>query len=103
MEHAPGHEIKRHVKIYVTVFAALAALTLITVGVSTLHLPPTQAILLALGIATIKGSLVALFFMHLISERKIIFLILTFAALFFLAMMVLMPLAKTVVPAGYVA
>lgn len=87
-----GHsveEIKKETRVYVLVFVALAALTLITVGVSYLHLSFGAAVALALFIATIKGSLVAAFFMHLISERRLVYavLILTFA--FFLALIFL--------------
>jgi len=76
---APGHDaadIDRHVKVYVVVFVALMALTLITVAVSYLHLPTRTAIALALVIAGIKGSLVACYFMHLISEKKLIYVVL---------------------------
>ena len=89
MEHAP-EEIKKHVKIYISVFVALAALTVITVTVSYLHLPIHQAVLVALAIATIKGSLVALFFMHLISEKQIIYWVLGLAFIFF-AVLLLIP------------
>ena len=89
MEHAP-EEIKKHVKIYISVFVALAALTVITVTVSYLHLPIHQAVLVALVIATIKGSLVALFFMHLISEKQIIYWVLGLAFIFF-AVLLLIP------------
>ena len=81
MEHATPEAIKKHVKIYIAVFAALAALTIVTVVVSYLHLPPSKAVLVALSIATVKASLVALFFMHLISEKQIIFYILAIAFL----------------------
>ena len=87
--HSP-EAIKKEVRTYVAVFAALAALTVITVGVSYLHLPLKEAITLALVIASVKGTLVAAFFMHLISEKKIIWLILTFAAIFF-AVLLLYP------------
>ena len=89
MERFSPEEIKRHVKIYISVFAALAFLTLITVTVSYLKLPPLQAILVALTIATIKGSLVACFFMHLVSERQVIFSILIFTFIFFLGLLLL--------------
>ena len=39
--------------------------------------------LLALAVATIKGSLVAAFFMHLISERKLIYAVLVLTVFFF--------------------
>ena len=87
-----GHtveEIKRETRGYLLVFVALAALTVVTVAVSYLHLSIGPAIALALFIATIKGSLVACFFMHLISERKLIYSVLILTVIFFLALMVL--------------
>lgn len=102
MEHS--HEaIKKHVKVYIIVFAALAVLTVVTVAVSYLHLPTPQAILLALIIASVKASLVALFFMHLISEKKVIFSILILTAIFLIAMFVLIPLTGVWVPPQYVS
>ena len=80
--HSP-EAIKKQVRTYIAVFAALAGLTVLTVGVSYLHLSLRAAITLALAIATVKGTLVAAFFMHLISEKKIIWLVLAFAAFFF--------------------
>ena len=84
-------EIKKETRVYILVFVALAVLTLVTVAVSYLHLSPLAAIALALFIASIKGSLVAAFFMHLISERKLIYAVLILTAVFFLALM-LVPL-----------
>ena len=78
-----AEDIKKHVRVYIMVFVALAALTVVTVGISYLHLPTHWAILFALLVATIKGSLVACYFMHLISERKVIYWILAICALFF--------------------
>ncbi|MBI4432897.1 MAG: cytochrome C oxidase subunit IV family protein [Candidatus Omnitrophica bacterium] len=86
--HTP-EEIHHHVKIYIRVFAALAALTVLTVGVSYIKLPVMAAILVALFIATIKSSLVAAFFMHLANEKKIIYWILLPAVAFFLVLLVL--------------
>ncbi|RMH23037.1 MAG: hypothetical protein D6696_01815 [Acidobacteria bacterium] len=82
-------DVDHHVKIYLRVFAALAVLTVITVAVAELHLAPGWAIALALTIATVKGSLVACYFMHLISEKKLIYALLILAALFFLFELIL--------------
>ena len=87
MDFTDGHEIKKHVRAYVTVFIALMALTLITVVVSRLHLSMFTAIAVALLIATIKGSLVASYFMHLISERKVIYASLILTVVLFAALM----------------
>jgi cytochrome c oxidase subunit IV len=65
------------------------ALTLITVAVSYLHLPPKAAIAVALFVATIKGSLVACYFMHLISEKKLIYAVLLITAIKFIALLAL--------------
>ena len=87
-----GHsaeEIKKETRVYIMVFVALAALTLVTVAVSYLHLSFGAAIALALFIATIKGSLVAAFFMHLISERKLVYAVLILTLVFFVALLLL--------------
>ena len=75
-------DLKKHVRTYLMVFGGLMVLTLATVGVKYLHLPVIPAIMVALAIALVKGSLVACYFMHLISERKLI-LILMLATVFF--------------------
>jgi len=75
-------ELRKHVRTYMMVFGALLVLTMVTVGVKYLHLPVLPAILVALAIAIVKGSLVACYFMHLISERKLI-LFLMLASVFF--------------------
>ncbi len=80
-DHA--HDIDKQVRIYIMVFVALMVLTLVTVGVSYLNLSVPGAIALALVIATVKGSLVACYFMHLISERKLIYAVLALTVLFF--------------------
>jgi cytochrome c oxidase subunit 4 len=82
-------EIDKHVRIYLMVFATLLVLTMVTVAVSYLHLEVHQAIAVALVIATIKASLVALFFMHLISERQVILLILALTGIFAVALLLL--------------
>ena len=89
MTHLSQEELRRHVRTYLVVFVALALLTAVTVMVSYLHLPLRKALLVALAIAVVKGSLVAGFFMHLISEKQVIFLILIFTALFFLVLLTL--------------
>jgi len=79
--------VKHHVKIYVRVFSALAILTVVTVSVSYLKLPLRWAILIALAIALFKSSLVAGFFMHLVSEKKVIFWLLILAGFLFIVLL----------------
>jgi cytochrome c oxidase subunit 4 len=86
--HDPA-DIDKHVRVYITVFVALMALTIVTVAVSYLHLSTPIAIGVALFIATIKGSLVACYFMHLISEKKLIYGVLGITVFMFVALMML--------------
>ncbi len=81
--------VRQHVRVYVMVFAALAVLTIVTVAISYLHLPTAYAIGIAMVVATVKASLVALYFMHLISEEKVILWLLVLCAAFVAALMFL--------------
>ena len=82
-------DIDKHVRIYISVFVALMVLTVVTVTVSRFHLPVPMAVSVALLIAIIKGSLVACYFMHLISEKKLIYAVLALTAVFFVALLAL--------------
>jgi cytochrome c oxidase subunit 4 len=64
-------------------------LTIITVAVSYLHLPLAGAVAVALFVATVKGALVAGYFMHLVSERKVIYAVLVLTVVFFIALLAL--------------
>jgi cytochrome c oxidase subunit 4 len=82
-------DVDRQVRIYVSVFAALLVLTMITVAVSRVHLALPLAVTVALAVATVKGSLVACYFMHLISEKKLIYAVLLLTIVFFAVLLVL--------------
>jgi cytochrome c oxidase subunit 4 len=83
-------EVKQHVATYKKVAGALAVLTIVTVLASYLPTPVSLGIVIALIIASIKGSLVASFFMHLVHERSMA-LVLTGAMMvvFWIALMFL--------------
>jgi cytochrome c oxidase subunit 4 len=76
---------------YWVVWAALLVLTLVTVMTGKMHLPGI-ALGLALVIATTKGMLVLLFFMHLVDHRGANRLVMAVSVLFVL-MMLAMPMA----------
>jgi len=79
-----------HVRRYLYVFYALLFGTLITVGASYIPWGNREVnIGVALLIAVCKASLVACYFMHLISERKMIYTIMAFTAFFFVGLMFL--------------
>ena len=82
-------DIDRHVRIYITVFVALMVLTVVTVAISYLDLSTPIAVTVALLVAIVKGSLVACYFMHLISEKKLIYAVLALTAAFFVALLAL--------------
>ena len=82
-------DIDRQVRIYILVFVSLMALTIVTVAISRLHLPVKEAIAIALAVAIVKGSLVAGYFMHLFSEKKLIYWVLGVTVAFFFFVLVL--------------
>jgi cytochrome c oxidase subunit 4 len=89
--HDHAHdEVAHHVKRYLFVFYALIFGTIITVLAS--YIPFGHHALnigVALVIACAKGFLVAGYFMHLVSERKMIYGVLAFTAFFFVGLMAL--------------
>ena len=89
--HPPVDEhFSHHVRRYLLVFYALLFGTLITVGASYIPFGNREVnIAVALAIAIAKASLVACYFMHLVSERKMIYGILAFTAFFFVGLMFL--------------
>ena len=92
-------EIDKHVKIYLFVFVALLVLTFVTVALTYVeevyHVPVVTAVILALIVATIKGSLVAYYFMHLYSEKPWIFFTLIITMLFFMVLLLVPIVTET--------
>jgi cytochrome c oxidase subunit IV len=87
---AHDDHFRAHVRRYLYVFYALLFGTLATVGAS--YIPFGDHAInigVALFIASGKAFLVAGFFMHLISERKLIYGLLAFTAVFFAGLMFL--------------
>ena len=80
-------DIDRHVRVYITVFVALMVLTVVTVAISRFHLSVPLAVTVALFVATVKGALVAGYFMHLVSEKKVIYAVLLLTVAFFVVLL----------------
>lgn len=93
-----GHQMGT--KIYYYVFGALLVLTVVTVLVGFMHVNIVLGVAIALIIATIKSSLVGSFFMHLISEKKLIYQALVTTALLLVAMIVLFVFSYYDLPQG---
>jgi cytochrome c oxidase subunit IV len=90
MDAVAHDDFRQHVRRYLYVFYALLFGTVITVGAS--YIPfghHAVNIGVALFIACSKAFLVAGYFMHLISERKMIYGLLAFTAIFFIGLMFL--------------
>jgi cytochrome c oxidase subunit 4 len=85
-----AESFSHHIRRYIFVFFALIIGTGLTVWASFIPFPSREInIAVALTIASTKAFLVAGFFMHLISERKMIYAILSFTAFFFVGLMFL--------------
>jgi caa(3)-type oxidase subunit IV len=83
-------EMRHHMRRYKIVGVALAIGTGLTVWASLINFGSREInIVAALTIASGKGFLVAGFFMHLISEKKMIYAVLSFTAFFFTGLMFL--------------
>ena len=83
--HSP-EEIHAAVRKYKWIFGILCVGTIVTVSVPDLGSMTTNVIV-ALIIATVKASCVALIFMHLNAEKKTIYMTLGFPWFFFMGLM----------------
>jgi cytochrome c oxidase subunit 4 len=90
MSEQSAEHFSEHIRRYLYVFYALLFGTVITVAASYIPFGNREInIAVALFIAICKASLVACYFMHLISERKMIYFIMAFTAFFFTGLMFL--------------
>ncbi|MDQ2919512.1 MAG: cytochrome C oxidase subunit IV family protein [Verrucomicrobiota bacterium] len=89
-EHAPPsdhHDVSMHVKKYLLVGGILLAFTGLTVFLSYVDFGNRKAnIAVGMLVAAIKAGMVAGIFMHLSAERKLIYRILIFTAIFVFAL-----------------
>lgn len=94
MSASDTESIRKQTRAYIGVFVTLMVLTILTVAVSYFHMPVALAVLVALAIASFKGSLVAAVFMHLSHERKVIYWVLLLTVVFFIVLMFLPSLTE---------
>jgi cytochrome c oxidase subunit IV len=90
MSDHDAHDVKKAVKKYLIIFGALIVGTVVTVLLNYMDFG-TVAMNVTIGllIASIKAFLVAGYFMHLMSERKMIYGILLATLFFFAGLMYL--------------
>jgi cytochrome c oxidase subunit 4 len=85
-------EVAKNVRKYMTIGGALLVFTVITVAASYLNLSVLPAVIVALIIASMKGSMVASVFMHLSHEKPWIYGALLLTVVFFIVL-IFIPLA----------
>lgn len=84
------HDVSKHIRSYLMIGGFLLIGTAITVWAATIHFGShSMNIAVGLLIATVKASLVALFFMHLISEKTAIYMFMGVTVFFVTGLMVL--------------
>ena len=85
--HSDPAAVKKTIRGYLMVGAALLVFTGITVAANQFHFAVPIAITVALVIATMKGSMVAAVFMHLSHEKKWIYGALVLTVIAFIVLM----------------
>ncbi|MDQ6913835.1 MAG: cytochrome C oxidase subunit IV family protein [Verrucomicrobiota bacterium] len=89
-EHTPHddhHDVSKHVKKYLLVGGVLLAFTALTVFLSYVDFGSRKTnIAVGMLVAAVKAGMVAGIFMHLSAERKLIYRILIFTAMFVFAL-----------------
>jgi cytochrome c oxidase subunit 4 len=85
--HSDAAAVRKHVRTYLIIGAALYVFTVITVAVNQIELSVGPAVVVAMIVASMKAGMVAYVFMHLNHEKRWIYgsLLLTFA--FFIVLM----------------
>jgi caa(3)-type oxidase subunit IV len=87
--HSDPAAVKKSIRTYLMIGAALFVFTVITVAANQVHLAVPLAITVGLIIATIKATMVAAVFMHLSHEKQWIYGSLLLTVVFFVALMLL--------------
>jgi len=80
-------DVKRHLRQHIIIAVGLALGSLMTLWTSQTNFGSFSLnVAITLGIAAIQAFMVAAFFMHLLSEKKLIYCFLVFTAVFFVVM-----------------
>lgn len=81
--HDEAAHVAKHIRMYLLIGGTLMVLTLVTVGLSYLDFGShAMNVIVAMMVATGKAGLVAAIFMHLKGERKTVWQVLFFTAIF---------------------
>jgi caa(3)-type oxidase subunit IV len=81
-------DVRRHLRQHVIIAVGIAIGTILTIWTSQTNFGKQWLnITLTLTVACVQGFFVAAFFMHLLSEKKMIYSFLVFTAIFFVVLM----------------
>jgi cytochrome c oxidase subunit 4 len=86
-----GHEHVTPLSVYLGIFGALMVLTIITVAVAWIDLGSLN-IMVALGVAVVKATLVVLYFMHVKYSSKLTWIVIG-SGIFWLAILLSLTMA----------
>jgi caa(3)-type oxidase subunit IV len=93
-EHDAAHHVNTHVRGYMIVFAVLLFCTGLTVWLSFVNFGSQKAnIWVAMAVATFKAGCVAAIFMHLKSEKRLVYRVLLITLAFVIGLFFLTALA----------
>ena len=96
----PNQDIHKENRGYLVIFGGLLLLTGASLVIHFMHFPTVMSVLLILAVALTQAGLSACYFMHLISERKLIYLVLALTFVFFATMILLICAGQAIKPEG---
>ncbi len=89
MQEISSQNIKQEARKHLLIYGLLLFLTAVNFIVSKLSLLGEQTVFIVLSVAFVQGVLIAGYFMHLISEKKLIHFVLILTLIFFLGLLLL--------------
>ena len=89
MDELSAENLKQEVRKHLLIYGLLLFLTAVNFIVSKLSLLGEYTVLIVLSLAFVQGVLIAGYFMHLISEKKLIHFVLIMTLVFFLGLLLL--------------
>ena len=90
MSASDGDGVRQEVRKYLVIFTLLLSLSMVTVGISYLHLSVPVTVFFAVSIAVVQVFFAAGYFMHLISEKRmVLYIVLAMTAIFFAGLLFL--------------
>ena len=99
MSNAP-QDLQAEVKKYIVIFGGLIFLLVCALAIKSMHLHLALSVFFILVIAAVQATLSACYFMHLMTERRLIFMVVIFCLGNLLFMVALLLASHYSVPEG---